>query len=168
MRTAATEAISAAPTLRVEGERVSAPGQTNMPSADKPPRSPVKLDRDRVLATRRKVPLTVERPFGLKAPVEAGGGERPNVSDIVKAVPTAHLARSPFGLAYPPLVVECHLCSVYQVSGFAAILHKRDWGALPPPNVKGRFAFPLDILPPAFATWQGLGEAQTCTERKIR
>lgn len=168
MRTATTEAISAAPTLRVEGQGIAPTRQPRVAATHKPPRRTVKLDGHRVLARRREIPLTVERPLGLEAPVEAGGRERPNVSDIVEAVATAHLPRSPFGLAYPPHVVRCHLCSVYQVSGFAAILHKREWGAPPPPNVKGRCAFPLDILPPAFATWQGLGAAQTCTERKIR
>ena len=90
--------------------------------------------------------------LGLKAPVEAGGSERPNVSDIVKAVPTTHLARSPFNLAYPPHVMRCHLCSDYQINNFTTILHKRILGAPPPPNVKNHFTFPLDILPPTFTT----------------
>ena len=105
-----------------------------------PPRSAVELDGHGGMASGGEVPLPGQRPLGLKAPLKTFRGEGPNVTDVVKAHSTARLGRSPVGLAYPPHVVRCHLCSVYQVSGFAAILHKWVRGALPPPNVKGRYA----------------------------
>ena len=151
------EAVGALAALRPQGQTVTGSIDPHMTPLFQRPRRAVHLDGNGGLAGRGEVPLAPQRPGLLKAPAYALPSKVFDVSHVIEAVLAAHLPRSPFGLADPSHVEGCHLCSVYQVSGFATILHKRIGGLPPPPFVKGRSAFPLDKLPPALAAGQGFG-----------
>lgn len=161
------QAISAAATLRVEGEAVWAALGADVARAFPFRGRTVELDRNGIFARWREHPFTrARRPRAETARVYRGGPEAMDLSERIEAVAPPGLSGQPRVLSCPSEPTRCHLCMTNQVSGFAAILHKRVRGALPPPHVKRRSAFPLDMLPPAFATWQGLGRAQPCTKRK--
>lgn len=100
----------------------------------------IHLDRARTFARRGEVPLARQRRGSNEASTKATRRDFADVAHVVKTVLALNAPRSPFGLADPSHVEGCHLCSVYQVSGFATILHKRVGGLLPPPFVKGRSA----------------------------
>jgi len=123
---AASEAVRATPALRVQGQAERLAVDPDVSAAAQCGGRTVHLDGHGVLARGREQPLARDPAGHLEPPADSGRGDAIDIADGINPMLTLEATAQCAAVRFPVALelTGCHLCSVYQVSGYAAILHK--------------------------------------------